>query len=503
MIAIIRLFSLSPIVLRYGLFDLLRKANNKSTLPALAYLNPYRRHYQHLTRGERLRKALLEAGPLYIKFGQMLSTRRDLLPPDIADELAQLQDQVPPFSSAVARKMIKETLGNKADELLQHFEDIPIGSASIAQVHGTRLANGDEVVVKLLRPDIEKHVKQDIQLLAMLACMLTLISPTLKKLNIQNVVNEFKLITAKELDLQAEVANASQLKRNMQSLDYVVIPNVYWPYARKNIAVFERIHAIRVSDKERLKNLDIDLSVLAERTLELFFTAVFEHNFFHADMHPGNIFIEKIDNELKYILVDFGIMGTLPVQDQRYLAENLGAFFQQDYDRVAQLHIASGWVPAHTRADAFAAAIRTVCEPIFARAPHEISFAELFLGLLNTARAFDMEILPQMILLQKTLMNVEGLARFLDPNIDIWQSAKPILKKWSRKRSFAKRLCNQLRDAPLWMDQLIRLPGLASQTLEQFNQQLNARKTTKKMYYNSFTVGFVCASLLGLTMLAL
>ncbi|HLF66244.1 MAG TPA: AarF/UbiB family protein, partial [Gammaproteobacteria bacterium] len=420
---------------------------------------------------------------------------------DIADELALLQDQVPPFSSAVARKIIKETLGDRAEELLHHFEDTPIGSASIAQVHGTRLENGDEVVVKLLRPDIEKQIKQDIQLLALLARMLTVISPTLKKLNIQNVVNEFKLITAKELDLQAEVANASQLARNMQSLDYVVIPQVYWPYTRKNIAVFERIHAIRIADKERLKNSDIDLTLLAQRTLELFFTAVFEHNFFHADMHPGNIFIEKVDDEIKYILVDFGIMGTLPTQDQRYLAENLGAFFQQDYDRVAQLHIASGWVPANTRHDAFATAIRTVCEPIFARSPHEISFAELFLGLLNTARTFDMEVLPQMILLQKTLMNVEGLARYLDPNIDIWQSAKPILKKWSSKGSQIKRLRHQLRDAPLWIDQVLRLPSLATQALERFNQQL-AQKKNKTLYYKSFATGFGCAVLivtLGLT----
>ncbi len=443
------------------------------------------------TRGQRLRLTLETLGPIYVKFGQILASRRDLLPADIADELIKLQDQVPPFPSAIARQMIKNSLGEDVDSMFTDFEDKPVGSASIAQVHGARLKSGESVVIKLLRPNIEKQVKKDIRLLSFFAHIAEICSPSLRKLGLKGAVNEFKQIINKELDLNYEVANASQLKRNMADIDWVVIPTVYWPYTRKNIAVFERIHATRMSDKDALIAQGIDLSLLAERTIELFFTAVFEHNFFHADMHAGNIFVEKTSEGIKYILVDFGIMGTLPTADQRYLAENFSAFFAQDYDRVAQLHIASGWVPPGTRQDAFANAIRTVCEPIFSRKPSEISFAELFLRLLQTARQFNMVILPQLMLLQKTLMNVEGLARFLDPNIDIWDTAKPCLEKFFKQQSTFKLLRKQLRDTPTFITRLFALP-------EMFAQQKAAAYTVRKTAYKSFVLGFACAGLIGI-----
>lgn len=449
------------------------------------------------SRGQRLRLALQTLGPIYVKFGQMLATRRDLLPIDIADELVKLQDQVPPFSSDMARRIIKNSLGEEVDSLFLDFEDKPVGSASIAQVHGARLTTGETVVIKVLRPNIEKLVAKDIRFLSFMANTAEFLSPTFKKLGLKGVVEEFKQIIDKELDLNYEVANASQLKRNMAGIDWVAIPQVYWSYTRKNIAVFERIHATRMSDKAALEAQGIDLTLLAQRSIELFFTAVFEHNFFHADMHPGNIFVEKTPDGIKYILVDFGIMGTLPENDQRYLAENLAAFFAKDYQRVAQLHIASGWVPLDTRQDAFANAIRTVCEPIFSRKPSEISFAELFLRLLQTAREFNMVILPQLILLQKTLMNVEGLARFLDPHIDIWETAKPCLDKFFKQRSQLKILRKQLRDMPAWITRVIALPDLARHTLEQFNAQQSSANRIKKTAYKSFALGFVCAGLMS------
>lgn len=435
-------------------------------------------------------RILQTLGPIYVKFGQTLATRRDLLPPDVADELAKLQDQVPPFPGKTARLIIKNSLGQDVDTLFTDFEDKPVGSASVAQVHGARLKTGESVVIKILRPNIQKKVARNIRLLSFLAATAELFSPTLRKIGITGAVQEFKQIINKELDLNYEVANASQLKRNMQDLDWVVIPQVYWPYTRKNIAVFERIHATRISDKEALINQEIDLTLLAQKTIELFFTAVFEHNFFHADMHPGNIFVENTPEGVKYILVDFGIIGTLPESDQRYLAENFSAFLAQDYQRVAQLHIASGWVPAGTRQDAFANAIRTVCEPIFAREPNEISFAELFLRLLQTAREFDMVILPQLLLLQKTLMNVEGLARYLDPNIDIWQTAKPCLEKFFKQQSNFKLLRKQLRNAPAFITRLMALP-------EMLALQNAKASAARKTAYKSFALGFACAGLVG------
>ncbi|MGA2655014.1 MAG: 2-polyprenylphenol 6-hydroxylase [Gammaproteobacteria bacterium] len=443
------------------------------------------------TRGIRLRLTLETLGPIYVKFGQILASRRDLLPEDIANELVKLQDQVPPFSSTVARQIIKKSLGEDVDTLFVDFEDKPIGSASIAQVHGAYLKTGESVVIKLLRPNIEKQVKKDIRLITVMSNLAELFSPTLRKLGLNGAVTEFKYILKKELDLNYEVANASQLKRNMADIDWVLIPKVYWPYTRKNVAVFERIHAIRMSDKDALIANGIDLSLLASRTIELFFTAVFEHNFFHADMHAGNIFVEKTPDGIKYILVDFGIMGTLPTEDQRYLAENFSAFFAQDYDRVAQLHIASGWVPKDTRPDEFANAIRTVCEPIFSRKTSEISFAELFLRLLQTAKQFNMVILPQLMLLQKTLMNVEGLSRYLDPNIDIWDTAKPCLEKFFKQQSTFKLLRKQLRNTPAFINRLFALPDMLS-------QQKAKMKSVRKTAYQSFALGFICAGLIGI-----
>jgi ubiquinone biosynthesis protein len=510
--AFISLIQMYPIMLRYGLLDIALELRG-TPKPWLKIFNPYAKKYAKQSRGERLRLALQEAGPIYVKFGQMLSTRRDLLPPDLIDELSKLQDSVPPFDSDRAKKIIKKSFGKNVEDLFAAFTDKPIGSASIAQVHGAVLENGDAVVVKILRPSIEKQITQDLSVISLIANLLETVSPTLKILRIHGAIAEFKQITEKELDLNYEAANASQLKRNMNSMDWVLIPKVYWDYTRKNIAVFERIQATPIGDKSALIAQGFDLPLLAKRTVELFFTAVFEHNFFHADMHPGNIFIEKTNDGFKYILVDFGIMGTLHLKDQRYLAENLAAFLNKDYDKVAQLHIDSGWVPRNTRADTFASAIRTVSEPIFAREPHEVSFGELFLRLLETAREFNMAILPQLILLQKTLANVEGLARYLDPHIDIWDTAKPCLETWFKKRNGPKALLKQLRLSVLSAQQLCQLPNLALRALEEIVNKENG-STTQEMLHKidndhkkvgriNFITGFLCASLLALVYLFL
>ena len=379
---------------------------------------------------ERIRRALEDLGPIFVKFGQMLSTRRDLLPADLADELARLQDRVPPFDGEAARKVIEQSLGRTVQEMFSQFDTTPLASASVAQVHAARLGDTD-VIVKVLRPGIEKTIRRDIRLMYALARFVERCWAGSRRLHPVDLVAEYEGIIFDELDLTREAANASQLRRNFEHSELLYVPEVYWDYTSRNVMTMERVYGIQISDREELLRHGVDLKCLAERGVEIFFTQVFDHNFFHADMHPGNIFISRETPESpKYSAVDFGIMGSLSAFDQRYLALNLAAFFNHDYRRVAELHVESGWVPPGTRVEDFEAAIRTVCEPIFQRPFSEISFANLLLRLFQTASRFQMEVQPQLVLLQKTLVNIEGVGRELYPDLDLWTTAKPFMDRW-------------------------------------------------------------------------
>ena len=426
------------------------------------------------TRAVRIRLALESLGTIFVKFGQALSTRRDLLPEDIANELAKLQDKVPPFNNALAYTLIEKALEGKIDDLFVSFEREPIASASMAQVYGAVLKQPDsqteeEVVVKVLRPDIIKQIKRDIALLYWMARLFEKLRPSQSSyLHLVEVVEEYEKTILNELDLVREAANASQLKRNFNGSDLLYVPKVYWPLCHQNVMVMERVRGIPVNDIAALKAHDINFKELSERGVEIFFTQVFEHNFFHADMHPGNIFVSTENaGKPKYLGVDFGIMGSLSDEDQRYLAENFLAFFNNDYRRVAELHLESGWIDESVRMDDFTAAIRTICEPNFQRPLNEISFGFFLVRLFRTARAFNMEVQPQLILLQKTLLNIEGLGRELYPDLDLWQTAKPFLEKWVAKRSGLRYMVDELRhNTPRMLMSLSNLPSEIHASLE-------------------------------------
>lgn len=416
------------------------------------------------SRGERIRRSLEDLGPIFVKFGQILSTRRDLLPDDIADELAQLQDNVPPFNGTDARRIIEKALGESTDTLFTEFDETPLASASIAQVHTATLPDGKHVIVKVLRPGIEKVIRRDLALLHTLARLAERYWADARRLRAREVVSDYEHTILDELDLMREAANASQLRRNFSGSNQLYVPEIYWPMARRNVLVMERIHGTVISDIAALRDHGIDMKKLSERGVEIFFTQVFRHNFFHADMHPGNIFVEDSG---RYIAVDFGIMGTLSPDDQRYLAENFLAFFNRDYHRVAELHVESGWIPRSTRVDEFEAAIRSVCEPIFERPLKEISFGNLLLRLFQTARRFDMPIQPQLVLLQKTLLNIEGLGRQLYPDLDLWTTAKPFLERWMNEQVGWRGLTKSMRrNAPLMAEKLPELPLLMHEVLD-------------------------------------
>jgi len=413
-----------------------------------------------LPEGQDIRLALEELGPIFVKFGQVLSIRRDILPDSAAKELAKLQDKVPPFPGELAKKMIESSLQQSLEYLFAEFSLQPIASASIAQVHSARLHDGNKVVVKVLRPNIHYLIARDVALLELMAKLLFRYVPHLRRFRPIEVVEEFKCTLFDELDLLREAANASQLRRNFAHSDALYIPKVYWQYTRTNVLVLEHIYGINVCDVESLIRENFNLQRLAERGVEMFFTQVFRDCFFHADMHPGNLFVCKSNRENpRYIAVDFGIMGTLSPEDQRYLGENFLAFFQRDYRRVAELHVQSGWVPPHTRVEAFESAIRTVCEPIFERPLKEISIGQSLVRLFQTARRFDMEVQPQLILLQKTLLTVEGLGRQLYPDLDLWKTAKPFLENWMKRQFGIKALYRTIKDKyPIWLDRLPELP---------------------------------------------
>jgi ubiquinone biosynthesis protein len=443
-----RLFTIFAIFRRYGLFIILAERYNSSFVKWLNW-GASSRKYKQLSEAQRIHQALQTLGPLFIKLGQSLSTRPDLISPEIAEELTLLHDQVPAFDSAVARASIEKELGSPISDLFESFEDVPMGSASIAQVHGAVLHDGSRVVVKILRPGIEDIIARDIALLYALASIMKWVSNTAVQFQIHEVIEELDKTLRDELDLVREAANSSVLRRHCMDQANVRIPAVYWDFTATRVATFERIHGISIDDIDRLKAAGINCVQLARLCLEMFFTQVFRDCYFHADLHPGNMFVGTPDlsGQATLILVDFGIMGTLSTTDQRYLAQNLMAFIHRDYRKVARLHIESGWVPALTRIDDFEAAIRAVCEPMFERPIQDISFGKLLLRLFETARRFDMHIQPQLILLQKTILNIEGVARQLDPQLNVWDTARPIIEKWMRSQYSFTALLKQLNDA--------------------------------------------------------
>lgn len=432
----------------------------------------------------RIRLALEALGPVFVKFGQMLSTRRDLLSDELAAELKKLQDRVPPFSGPQAQSLIETALGQPVSELFSSFEVEPLASASVAQVHEATMFDGRDVVVKVIRPGISKTIRKDVDLLFTLARLVHGVWAEGRRLRPVEVVAEYEQTIFDELDLRKEAANGSQLRRNFDNSDVLYIPEIYWDFTRSNVLVMERIHGIPVADLEQLAAQHTDMKLLAERGVEIFFTQVFRDSFFHADMHPGNIFVSRNNpSQPQYIAVDFGIIGSLTPEDQSYLARNFLAFFKRDYRLVAQLHVDSGWVPADTNVDAFETAIRSVCEPIFEKPLKEISFGQVLLGLFQTARRFNMEVQPQLVLLQKTLLNIEGLGRQLYPDLDLWKTAKPFLENWMKERMGPKGVYRTIKQqAPDWLEKLPHMPQLVFDALNQVRNLDNIRLRDLRAY---------------------
>lgn len=449
------------------------------------------------TYGTRMRNACEDLGPIFIKFGQLLSTRRDLLSDEIISELTKLQDQVPPFCGKRAQKIIEAAFGKPINELFANFDTTPLASASIAQVHAANMLDGREVAVKILRPDIKKHAARDIDLLLFIARLCTIFSSRIRQFKPHAIVTEIRKSIFDELDLIREAANASQLRRNFTNSSLIQIPTVYWSHTRKNVLTLERMYGIPISNQAALLANKINLRCLAERGVEIFFTQVFRDRFFHADMHPGNVWVAPATPDTpQYIALDFGIVGTLSRKDQYYIAENFLAFFRRDYHKVAKLHVESGWVQKHIRIEEFESAIRCICEPIFEKPLKEISFGKILLQLFKTARQFEIEIQPQLILLQKTLLSVESIGRQLHPELDLWNTAKPFLEAWNKKRVKAL--------APYWLEKLPELPGLVYKALQNapllhsnalamaHNSHISTANSQKVWYY--FALGVICAS---------
>ena len=453
------------VVFRFGLDQMVLQGINHPFLHLMSRLVGWGRDLS-APRGQRLRMALEHLGPIFVKFGQVLSTRRDLLPPDVADELARLQDRVPAFPSEVAISTIERAFGRSIDEIFIEFDREPVASASIAQVHFATLS-GDpgpprQVAVKVLRPNMLSVIDKDLDLMRLMAGWLERLSADGRRLKPREVVAEFDKYLHDELDLVREAANAAQLRRNMEGLDLVLIPEMFWDHCHREVIVMERMSGIPISQVERLREAGVDIPKLARDGVTIFFTQVFRDGFFHADMHPGNIQV-SIDPATfgRYVSLDFGIVGTLTEYDKEYLAQNFTAFFRRDYKRVAELHIESGWVPPQTRVDELEAAIRAVCEPYFDRPLKEISLGMVLMRLFQTSRRFQVEIQPQLVLLQKTLLNIEGLGRQLDPELDLWSTAKPFLEKWMMEQVGPKRLWQELRNqAPYYAKILPQLPRL-------------------------------------------
>jgi len=463
-----RMLTIQRVLVKYGLDDIIKETHLLRPLRYFFYLVPRRRD-SSAPVGERIRLALEELGPIFVKFGQAISTRRDLLPPDIADELAKLQDAVPPFPAEQAIEIINDAYGETVEDVFERFDTEPLAAASIAQVHTAKLKAGTEVIVKVLRPGVLEQIERDLGVLRMLAGLADRYWEHGKRLRPLEVVDEHEHTILDELDLMREAANTTQLKRNFQGSDMLYVPEIYWDYCRPEVLVQERIFGTPISDMDTLREDGTNINVLAENGVDIFFTQVFRHNFFHADMHPGNIFVLHNDPERpKYAAVDFGIVGSLSPEDQRYLAENFLAFFDRDYHRIAKLHLDSGWVPAGTRVDQLEAAVRTVCEPIFNKPLSEISFAQVLMRLFRVAQRFDVEIQPQMILLHKTLFNIEGLGRQLYPQLDLWETAHPVLRQWMDEQVGGRALLKDVRDnLPQLRDAMRELPAILNHLGEQ------------------------------------
>lgn len=458
---LMRVIYIYYVLSKHGLDEIILAMPWFAPIRFLSYMNPwYWTRNRKLPRGQRLREALEDLGPIFVKFGQMLSTRRDFIPDDIALELALLQDSVRPFPNAKA--ILYERLDLPEAEMPQHFIEIPLASASIAQVHAATLPSGEDVVIKIKRPGIDRLIRRDISLMHTLANWAERYTVAGRRLRANDLVSEFEHTILDELDLLREAANASMLRRNFLHSDKLYIPEVIWPYCRTDILVMERIYGIPAAKVNAQNSQDANLQTLAENAIIIFFTQVFRDCFFHADLHPGNLFVDLTNPaHPKFIAVDFGIMGTLSPEDQRYLAENMLAFFKRDYRRVAELHLESGWIPPETRLGEFELAIAAVCEPIFEKPLKDISFGQLLLRLFQTGKRFHMEIQPQLLLLQKTLFNVEGLARQLYPELDLWHTAKPFLEQWLKTQVGPKAFLKKLKEyAPIWAERLPELPNI-------------------------------------------
>ncbi|MEK7206808.1 MAG: ubiquinone biosynthesis regulatory protein kinase UbiB [Pseudomonadota bacterium] len=509
-----RLLRITQIFVRHDLDEFVTAIHLFRPYRLLLRLAPWRLFARRgLPRAVRLREALEELGPIFVKFGQMLSTRPDLLPEDIADELAKLQDQVPPYPGDIAVRLVEQALGNKLDTFFSEFNREPIASASVAQVHIARLHDNAEVAVKVLRPGIESVIDRDLELLYLLARLATRYVPDTRRLRPVEVVDEFSKTIHDELDLRVESANASRLRANFEGSNLLYVPKIYWDLTRRTVMVLERIHGIPVANIEALKAAGIDMRKLAHDGVEIFFTQAFRDGFFHADMHPGNIFVSP---EGQYRAVDFGIMGTLGEKDKRYLAENFLAFFNRDYRAVAEAHLRAGWVPPGTRLEEFEAAIRTVCEPVFARPIKDISFGRFLLHLFQTARRFNMEIQPQLVLLQKTLFNIEGLGRRLYPDLDLWETAMPYLERWMSEHMGPRAFLLSLRkEFPKWWAMLPEIPALVHETLRRSGRgepvqesslreterlRVQLRQNQRRHYFAVTGSGLLIAGVLALDM---
>ena len=461
----LRLLAIQRVLISHGLDEIIFATHLLRPVRFLFYILPWNWFSKNKQkRAVRMRLMLDELGPIYVKLGQILSTRRDLIPEDIADEFAKLQDNVAPFPGEIARKIIEDAYGCNISDVFLKFNEVPLASASVAQVHSATLKDGRDFIIKVIRPGIEKLIRKDLDLLQLLAEKAERYNKNAKSLKFTGVVKEFEKTIFNELDLQREASNASQLYRNFRDERRYHVPRIDWELTRRNVLAIERIEGISIRDINALKVASIDLKCLAEFVVEIFFTQVFRDNFFHADMHPGNIFIVPgKEKELPIIkVIDFGIMCSLTEHDQHYLADNLVAFLNRDYNRVAVLHIKSGWVPSETRVDELEGAIRTVCEPLLDRPIHEISLGELLQRLFQIARSFDVEILPQLVLLQKTIINIEGIVRQLHPHLDLWETARPEMERWMSERMGVKGLIKgTILNLPRVIERLPEFPNRA------------------------------------------
>ncbi len=484
-----RLWRIMFVFTRYRLDALIPLEQLPLRLRILLWIAPWRLNpIGKLSRGARLRLALESLGPIFIKFGQILSTRPDLIPADIIKELVKLQDKVPPFPSEKAVALIEHQLGATVEELFAEFSREPMASASIAQVHAARLFPenapdpGKEVVVKIVRPGIEHTIEKDLRLLEFMAQLMVKYSADGRRLRPLEVVEDYRHTIFGELNLQIEASNTTQLRRNFTDSELLYMPEVYWEYTRSKVMVSERIYGIPVANIDELRAQNTNMKMLAERGVDIFFTQVFRDSFFHADMHPGNIFVSREHpDQPQYIAIDCGIVGSLTEEDLHYLAMNLMAFFNQDYYQVAQLHVDSGWVPASTKVHELASAIRSVCEPIFEKPLSEISFGQVLIQLFSTARRFNMEVQPQLVLLQKTLLNVEGLGRQLYPDLDLWTTGKPYLERWIRERFGPKAALRELkRQLPTWIEKAPQIPTLMHGALTRLNHLDDSQQLMRK-----------------------